>query len=125
MDNFKKASREKLRFNTSKGVLSTEQLWDLPQTALANAIKDVKKILKKDDDDELSFLDDSKVVDKENQLRFDILKDVYQTNKNEAQALREQAETKQNNQKIMALIAEKEDEGLKNKTVDELKALLK
>lgn len=125
MDNFKKASREKLRFSTPKGLLSTEQLWDLSQAALTSAIKDVKKILKKDDDDELSFLDDSKVVDKENQLRFDILKDVYQTNKNEAQALREQAETKQNNQKIMALIAEKEEEGLKNKTVDELKALLK
>ena len=58
------------------------------QTKLAESIKAVKKVLKKNDDDELSFLESSKVVDVENQLRFDILKDVYLTKKAEAEAAR-------------------------------------
>lgn len=125
MNVFKEASKEKLRFNTSKGMLSVEQLWDLPRTKLAEAIKAVKKVLKQDDDDELSFLDSTKPVDRINQLRFDILKEVYITKKQEAEELRSKAEAKENNQKIMAIIAEKEEEGLKSKPLDELKKMLK
>ena len=122
---YKEASRLKLRFVTSRGVLSAEQLWDLPQTQLAASIKAVKKVLKKNDDDELSFLEDSKVVDTENQLRFDILKDVYLTKKKDMEDKRNEAEAKAHNQKIMSLIAEKKDESLKSMSVEELEKLLK
>lgn len=122
---FKQASKLKLRFQTNRGVLSVEQLWDLTQTDLANAIKAVKKVLKSGDDDELSFLESTKVVDVENQLRFDILKDVYLTKKKEAEESRDAAANKAHNQKILALIAEKQEEGLKGKSIEELEALLK
>jgi len=56
---YKQASQLKLRFQTGVGLVSCEQLWDLNQTQLANAIKAVKKVLKKNDDDELSFLEDA------------------------------------------------------------------
>ena len=122
---YKQASKLKLRFQTNRGVLSAEQLWDLSQTDLSNAVKAVKKILKKTDDDELSFLEDSKVVDVENQLRFDILKDVYLTKKKEAEELRDAAETKAHNQKILTLIAEKQEGKLKEMSIEELEKLLK
>ena len=122
---YKQASKLKLRFQTNKGILSVEQLWDLSQTDLSNAVKAVKKILKKTDDDELSFLEDSKVVDVENQLRFDILKDVYLTKKKEAEELRDAAETKAHNQKILTLIAEKQEGKLKEMSIEELEKLLK
>lgn len=122
---FKQASKLKLRFQTNRGLLSSEQLWDLTLTDLSNAVKAVKKVLKKNDDDELSFLEDTKIVDVENQLRFDILKDVYLSKKKESEELRDIAATKEHNQKILALIAEKQEEGLKAKSVDELMALLK
>ena len=122
---YKESSKLKLRFPTQVGLLSAEQLWDLNQTQLSNAVKAVKKVLKKTDDDELSFLEDTKVVDVENQLRFDILKDVYLTKKKEAEELRTAAETKAHNQKILTLISEKKEEGLKGKTIEELEALLK
>lgn len=122
---FKQASKLKLRFQTNRGVLSVEQLWDLTQTDLANAIKAVKKVLKTGDDDELSFLESTKVVDVENQLRFDILKDVYLTKKKESEESRDAAANKAHNQKILALIAEKQEEGLKGKSIPELEALLK
>jgi predicted Zn-dependent protease len=122
---YKQASKLKLRFQTNRGILSVEQLWDLSQTDLSNAVKAVKKILKKTDDDELSFLEDSKIVDVENQLRFDILKDVYLTKKKEAEELRDAAETKAHNQKILTLIAEKQEGKLKEMSIEELEKLLK
>lgn len=125
MDNFKQASKLKLRFSTSVGPLSTEQLWDLSQTQLANAIKAIKKVLKKDNDDELAFLEDTKSVDVENQLRFDVLKDVYLTKKAEAEEIRNAADIKAHNQKILSLIAKKQEGELEGKSIAELEALLK
>ena len=126
MSNYKQASRLGLRFQTSKGLLSVEQLWQLGVTDLSNAIKAVKKILKVTDDDDLSFLIDSKgVVDVENQLRFDILKDIYVTRKEDNAAIRDQALIKEHNQKILELIAEKKEGDLKGLSVEELEKLLK
>lgn len=122
---YKQASKLQLRFTTNRGLLSVEQLWNLNQTDLSNAIKAVKKVLNKDDDDELSFLESTKVVDVENQLRFDILKDVYLTKKKEAAELRDAVEAKAFNKKIDELIASKKDDKLKNMSVEELEALRK
>ncbi|MDD4970860.1 MAG: hypothetical protein PHT07_15645 [Paludibacter sp.] len=122
---YKQAAQLKLRFPTIIGMVSTEQLWDLSQTQLSNAIKAVKKVLKKNDDDELSFLEDTKVVDVENQLRFDILKDVYLSKKKEAEELRTAAEIKAHNQKILTLISEKKDDSLKGMSIEELEKQLK
>lgn len=125
MEMYKQASKLGLRIQTSRGVLAVEQLWQLSQSDLSNAIKAVKKVLKKTDDDELSFLEDSKVIDVENQLRFDILKDVYLTKKSEAEAIRSAAETKAHNQKILTLIAEKQEGKLREMSIDDLEKLLK
>jgi hypothetical protein len=121
---YKEAARLQLRFVTTKGSLSTEQLWSLNQTELTNCIRNVKKSLKKNDDDELSFLDVNTKVDTVEQLRFDILKDVYLTKKAEAEAARNALQAKEHNQKIEFLIAEKKEAGLKDKSIEELEALL-
>lgn len=125
MDNFKKASKEKLRFNTTKGVLSVEQLWDLTLTDLSALIKGVNKLLKGIDDDSLGFLDAQNTVDETQQLRFDVLKDIYLTKKADNEAARTAKETRERNQKILGLIAEKKEESLKGKTIEELEAMLK
>lgn len=122
---YKIASKMQLRFTTSKGLLSTEQLWDLSQNEIANSLKAVKKILKKTDDDELSFLEDNKVTDIENELRFNILKDVYMTKKQTAEEIRNVAVTKAHNQRIDELIARKNDEKLESMSVEDLEKLRK
>jgi hypothetical protein len=122
---YKQASQLKLRFLTNVGQLSVEQLWDLSQVQLSNAIKAVKRVLKKTDDDELSFLEDTKTVDVENQLRFDILKDVYLSKKKEMEDLRNAADIKAHNQKIDALIAEKQEGQLKEMSIADLEKLRK
>jgi hypothetical protein len=125
MSVYKEASMLKLRFTTQVGVLSVEQLWDLTQSQLSTTIKNVKKVLTKDNDDELSFLETNNVVDKENQLRFDILKDIYLTKKSEQERLRNIAETKEFNKKIDTLIAMKKESQLQEMTIEELEKLRK
>lgn len=125
MDIYKEAAKLKLRFATPKGVLSVEQLWELTQKDLDSCIRSLKKAIKKNDDDDLAFLDNSGVVNSIDQLRFDVLKDVYLTNKRETEETKNALEVKQHNQKIMELIAEKKEQGLKDKSIEELEKLLK
>ena len=125
MDIYKEASRLKLRFPSDRGGLSAEQLWDLSLTSLTASIRAVKKVLKKNEDSELDFLDDTKVSDVEGELRFAILKDDYLTKKKENEDARNEMETKEHNQKILAIIQSKKEGALQEKTVEELEALLK
>jgi len=125
MDIYKEASRLKLRFGTDRGLLSVDQIWDLSMAALAAGIKNVKKVLKKNDDDDLAFLEEGAVADVENELRFAILKDVYVTKKKENEEARTASENKAHNQKILGLIAQKRDEKLNSMSEEELEKLLK
>lgn len=126
MSNFKQATRERLRFETSKGLLSTEQLWDLNLTSLATIVRSLKKQLKRDNDDELSFLDDtSNPVDKTLELKFNVAKEVYIAKKEEMESIRNEASKKEHNQKILELIAEKQEGDLRGKSIEELTAMLK
>lgn len=124
MSTFKEASKLALRFPTSKGELTVEQLWQLSLTDLSNLIKNVKKILKKSDDDELSFLDEKNTVDTVNQLRFDCAKEIYIDRKTEQELLRTERERKEQNQKIMSIIANKKEQSLQNMDIADLEKML-
>lgn len=126
MVDYKEALKLGIRFQTTKGLFSTEQLWGLSQTDLSNLIKVAKKALNKNEDDELSFLEDGvKTADKESQLKFDILKDIYLSKQADIKALRDEAETKAHNQKILALIARKQENSLEEMSVEDLEKMLK
>lgn len=123
MENFKLASQQKLRFQTNKGLLSTEQLWDLPVDdldALAVSLEAEHKQSGKK-----SFLVKTSVKDKTAKLRFDVVLDVLNTKVDEMQAASEAREIKEHNKKIITLIAEKQDESLKGKSIKQLEAMLK
>lgn len=125
MDNWKEASRLKLRLNTIKGELSPEQLWGLKKAEVALALRAVKKILKKNDDDDLAFLDENHEVDTLNQLRFEILKDVYVTMKQEENDARTAKEVKDFNESILRRIAANNEKALDSLSNEELMKLLK
>jgi len=124
MSNFKQATRIGLRVSTSQGPLSVEQLWQLSLNKLAILIKNVKKSLQLDNDDDLSFLDETKKVDPVLQLTFDILKEIYVTKKTEAETEKNAANVKAHNEKIMALIHKQQEKALGEKSVEELTAML-
>jgi hypothetical protein len=123
MENFKLASQQKLRFQTNKGSLSTEQLWDLSipelDTLAVSLEEEHAKSGKK------SFIVKSSPKDKVAKLRFDVVLDVLTTKVEEAQAATEARETKEFNNKILTLIAEKKDETLKGKSIKQLQEMLK
>lgn len=123
MDNFKEASRLKLRFSTERGLLSAEQLWDLPVTeldAIALNYEEQFRVSGKK-----SFLVKKSVKDKTIKLQFDIALDILTTKVEEAEAARDAKGIKEHNDKILGLIAEKQDEGLKSMSIKELEKQLK
>ena len=118
MENFKQASRLKLKFQTTRGLLSTDQLWDLPLTELDALAVSLQE--KYEESGKKSFLVKRTVKDKTTKLQFDVVLDVLQTLSEEVETAKTKAEDKAHNQKIDELIAEKLEEGLKKKSVKEL-----
>lgn len=123
---FEKATRMKLRFTTSKGSVTTEDLWDLPLTGRGANLNDLAKSLNKQlkEDAEEDFVKAKSTADQEITLKFDIVKHVILVKLNEAEEAKQKADNKARKQMIMGLIAEKEQESLKNKSADELRAML-
>jgi hypothetical protein len=120
---YKKAAKLKLRFNSKVGHVTTEQLFDLDVErldAMAVALEEeYKKSGKK------SFLIASTAKDKITKLKFDIVLDVLNTKLENAAKASKSAETKAHNNKILSLIAEKQDGELAGKSVEELTDMLK
>lgn len=125
MEMYKEASKIGLRFQTTQGLLTIEQLWLLSLSKLSILIKGLKKQMEGENDNELSFLDETKVVDKEKQLQFEILKDIYLTKKKELDMEKNAAAINEHNQYILKLIKSKQDQELANKSIEDLQAMLK
>lgn len=123
MENFKLASQQKLRFQTNKGLLSVEQLWDLSLEDLDTLAISLETEHK--ESGKKSFLVKTSAKNKITKLRFDVVLDVLNTKVEEIQAAQEATEIKEHNKKIIALIAEKKDEVLKGKSINQLEAMLK
>lgn len=120
MDIYKQANRLGLRFNTNRGVLATEQLFQLSLTdldALAVSLE-VSQAGKK------SFIRETSQDDEIAKLKFDVALDVLNTIMKEQKDAREMLQNKRKNEKILALIAEKQEGALKEKTIEELEAML-
>lgn len=125
------ATRKKFRFDTCKGQVTVEDLWDLPLTAtngrpnLDDIAKELYKKMK--DENEMSFVKPTSQVNKEFNIikaKFDIVKYIIDVKLAEAEAAKKAKETKARNQRILGLIAQKEDEALASKSKEELLAML-
>lgn len=129
MSMFEKASRLKLRFDTNKGQLTVDDLWDLPltsQTGKAN-LDDVARSLHRQlkNDDNVSFVETNRRSDETIQLKFDIVRHIIDVRLAEMKAASEARTIAQQKQMIMELIADKKVESLKSLSVEELENKLK
>lgn len=123
MSNFKEASKQALRFATTKGNLSTEQLWNLSLSdldALATSLDEALEASGK-----RSYLKKTTAKNKTLQLQRDIVVDILETKVEEKEAAENALEKKRNNEKILELIARKKDTELEGKSIEELEAMLK
>jgi hypothetical protein len=124
---FEKSSRLKLRFDTSLGYISVEDLWDLPLTSTrAVNLDDIARSLHREIKDfaEESFVVKATAADEKLQLGFDIVKHVIDVKLAEKEETETKAANRLKKQKLLSLIAEKQDEGLKGKSVEDLQAMV-
>jgi hypothetical protein len=125
---FEKANRMKLRFDTPKGQLSAEDLWDLPLTSptgkanLDDIAKDLFRQLK--DDGNVSFVQPSVTTDKTIQMKFDIVKYVIDVRVAERDAAEIARKNKEKKQLILGIIAQKENDVLSNASLEELRGMV-
>lgn len=123
MDHFKEGTRQGIRFNTSKGMLSIEQLWSLNITDLDHLTVEADANYK--ESGKKSFIVKSSAKDKLAKLKFDILLDILTTKNDERLAALEKASDKEHDSKILRLIQEKEEDELKGKSAAQLRRMLK
>ena len=123
MDIYKLASQQGLRFQTSKGLLTLDQLWSMSIDDLDTLVVSLNK--EYEQSDKKSFVVKKTTKDKTAKLKFDVALDVLNTKMEAEQAASEALEIKEHNKKILKLIAEKKDDSLKGKSLKQLEAMLK
>lgn len=118
---FEYAVRNKIRF-PFKGMISVEDLWDLPLANLDSIYKTLNKQVKQSEEE--SLLVTKTTVDTELEVQIAIVKHIVSVKLEEQEAREKAAAKKAQKQKIMAIIATKEDEELQNSSVDDLRKML-
>ena len=118
---FEYATRNKVRF-PFKGMISVEDMWDLSLANLDSIYKMLNKQIKQSEEE--SLLATKTSVDTELEVQIAIVKHIVSVKLEEQNAREQAAAKKAQKQKIMAIIASKEDEALHNSSVDDLKKML-
>jgi len=120
-DLFKIASRKKYRFNY-KGVISVEDLWDLSVEELDSIYKKLKAQQKNNNEE--SLLQSVTKEDKELANKIDIIKTIVVDKLAAKERALKAAEKKAQNQRILEILADKKDAALKEKSIEELQAMI-
>lgn len=118
---FEVASRTKMRF-PYKGMISVEDLWDLSLPALDGVFKTLNSNAKKSQEE--SLLNTKSKEDETIEMQIEIVKHIVFVKLEEKQARENALEKKEKKQKIMQILAAKEDEDLQNKSVEDLHKML-
>ena len=118
---FEYAARNKVRF-PFKGLISVEDLWDLSLTNLDSIYKTLNKQVKQSEEE--SLLNTKTTVDKELDVQIAIVKHIVAVKLAEQEAREKASVKKAQKQKIMAIIASKQDEALQNSSVEDLQKML-
>ena len=108
-----------------KGSIATEDLFNLTVKQLDDIHIALKRQLKKNDDESLLAATDKTAEDIELEVKIAIVKDIFDSKQEQAKLRKDALEKQKYNQKIAGIIAEKEDAALRNKSVDELREMLK
>lgn len=117
---FEKASKLKIRFNY-RGVITTEDLWDLNVNALDYIYKQLMSAKKESETE--SLLEENK-ANPILELQIEIVKYIFSVKVEERKAAELRAENAAKKQKILAILARKQDAELENKSTEELEKLI-
>lgn len=119
---FEYATRNKVRFNYH-GMLTVEDLWDLSVESLNEIYKNLNKHLKEESEE--SLLDEKVNPDRELiTVSIDIVKYIVSVKLEKQNAQRMATERSIQKQKILKIMAKKQDSELQDKSLDELSQML-
>lgn len=129
MNIFERASRLNLTFDTTKGVISFNDLWKLPLTSNTSKLNldgiACEMYAGLQSTKTISFVDNATKADDMTQLRFDIVKHIIDVKLAEREAENQARIHREKKNRIMELIARKEDQALADMPLDELRNLVK
>ncbi len=125
---FEKATRLKLRFSSPQGLLSVEDLWDLPLTSkrtnVANLDDIARGINHELEQTNVSFVPSKNQAGNSlTKLKLDLVVHIINTKVAETEAQEKVVENKQKKEQILALIAQKENEALAATDIEDLRKL--
>ena len=129
MDNlFLQATREKFRFESSKGDLSVEQLWDLPLTSrtgfdLDTVAKAVNANLKASNEESFVNVSNNPAVSRL-QAQLEVVKAIIEVKLVQAEAAKKRAEKAAERQRLMEVLHSKKDQELQGLSVEEIERRL-
>lgn len=127
MNIFERASRAKLRVDSTVGLLTVEQLWDLPLTAkgdrpdldkIARAVNTELKSL--EEGSFVTITPDPRKTDLE--LKLDILKHVIEAKMTAKAAAEKAAENAERKRKLLSALASKEEAELSGMSKEQIEA---
>lgn len=118
---FEVATRNKYRFSY-RGQISVEDMWDLPVTELDKIFKTLNKQVKTSQEE--SLLETKSKEDEVLETQIEIVRRIVSIKQQEANERLREIERKVQKQRIMEIMADKQDEVLKGKSIDELQKML-
>lgn len=125
---FEKAARLKLRFDSIKGQITVEDLWDLPLTSeRGDSLNRIGMVLQrqlKDSAEESLVAPPVRSGDEIPQLKLDIIKHIIAVRQAENEALRSATARREQKAKLLAIIERKQNEKLEGASLEELTAMV-
>ncbi len=118
---FEIAVRNKLRF-PFRGLISTEDLWDLNVENLDVVFKELNSQIKRVQEE--SLLKTKSKQDEELELKISIVKYIVAVKLEETDLRVKAMEKREQKQKILKILSDKQDEALQNKSIEELEKML-
>lgn len=118
---FEFATRSKMRF-PFKGQISVEDLWDLRAEDLDTVFKTLNKQIKQTKEE--SLLATKTTEDTILDTKIAIVKYIFDVKVQETNTRLLEKERKEKKQKIMSILATKQEQELQNKSVEELQKML-
>lgn len=118
---FEVATRNKLRF-PYKGQISVEDMWDISLPALDSVFKALNSQMKQIKEE--SLLSIKTKADETLELQIEIVKYIVSVKLAEKEAREKTAEKSAQRQRIMEIMAKKQDESLENASMEDLQKML-
>lgn len=118
---FETAVRNKMRF-PYKGQISVEDLWDLDVNALDGVFKTLNSKVKVSQEE--SLLRTRSKESEELMVQIEIVKYIVSVKLAEAEARKNAEANRAKRQQILGILADKQESALKNKSPEELQAML-